>query len=233
MGLQRSDMVFGTAQYFFTRGWSEAFARHIRAVERELIYEWAIGLGRIHVQFSSKLDPGEARMTVSEARYSMESFEETGSELASPVVDLGVRSDVYIICGIKGLVNLKGRLKLSDLEKMQLMKPRLAVAHELGHLVLGHCIRRPYGLHVPYHFDVRQETEAYAYAVILVKLVADYLSKRADKLIDDPAAMAATAKELWPHFLEESKSNPGFVQGVVDMCQIEELLKAESLWQEL
>lgn len=175
-------------EYFFQRSLEEPLARHVRAVERWLIVESRIPLDRIYVEPDADLAVGDARLLI-----------------------VGGGSCVmtaYIVYGTKGrqVWTRDPGPTVRESEWHHRPCPRLAIAHELAHLALGHCFTdRPGELRPPdgNGFTEEQDWEASAYATKLLQLSSEYLDERHKLLVMTPKAMLRALKNTWPKFWKQ------------------------------
>lgn len=198
----RGDTIRACAREHFREGIGESFGRHVRAIERKLIYDQGLDLGRIHVMPTSRLPTGVARMFITAGEYERVSGDSPlfPGETTSSLV---IVKHVFIVVGTDGsppAIREKGR-ELGFFEHHLAPKARLALAHELGHLALGHVTDKASNLCVPYDLSSRGPAEAAAklYAVCLVMYSRTYVEHAAGtgKLLPTPTAIGAAVGELW------------------------------------
>lgn len=182
------------ARYFRDSMW-ESFGKHIRALEHFLIDDCETGLERIRVLLVDGMPPGTARMFVQHLGYAVRypgSHREVPARAVHLVVgcpDLGPKDPSY-------------GYSIEQTER-PFRDPlvRLAIAHHLAQLALGHCFDSEGNLVIASERNRELEAEARQYAVCLVRLAGEYMKDRllqqvASPQCNEPALRTAIAT-LW------------------------------------
>ena len=191
----------------FEAGLGESFARHIRALERMLI-DARTDVRRISVVEAPGLPSGFARMTMREQRYQARAWIPESEEWDSTERPVTVR-EIFILYGANGKTPAGATRPVGDTEEAEWhhrARGRLAIAHELAHLALGHCFHpRPTNdatalqpeLRLKENLTPEDEWSAYAYAVALLKLSSDYIDARGRLLVVTQEQTERELKTIW------------------------------------
>jgi hypothetical protein len=203
MGLVNSDLAnasekaIALANFYFQRGLEEPLARHIRALERRL-FEDGTGVVTIRTAPYRDVKAGKARLRISP--------------------NTGVRVPFRYALIAYGIDEAPGDGRepgptVEDSEWFHHAKPRLALAHEMGHIALGHCTGAgPKGeLAVPVNgFEKDQEWAACLYAAHLLWVCGKYVSERHKLLHPSVQAIEDTAAFCWPEFCSSGHFHDAF-----------------------
>lgn len=201
-GVVAHDQVAARAREVFRQALAESFGRHIRAIERRLIFDEGFDLARIHVISAENIPMGVARLVIAAAEYEKHS----GSELLFPGETTSSRvvaKHVFVAVGTEGMRRPQREVgrELENYEDYLAPKVRLALAHELGHLALGHFVGPDGQLRVPRDLSDRTDEEeaAILYAVALTCYSGRYLSTpaRREQLTPSREAVLEAAEEIW------------------------------------
>lgn len=167
--MELQDAKRFVARYFHD-GITESFARHIRALEKFLREEWKASLERINVLGLDTIPLGQARMMFHRVEH---------LRLAPPDQPAFVEKiNIFIFFGLDS-TRPSGRppdTSLREAERTLHIDARIALAHELAHLALGHFFNTKGELRIRRISD-KEETLAYAYAFCLAKVASDYLER--------------------------------------------------------
>lgn len=180
---------------YFHNGLGESFARHIRALERFLREDWKADLERINVLGIDSMPLGQARMIFKRDKYLRVFPPETPAALSQ-------KTSIFIFFGLERTPSTRDNpdTSLEGAERPLNLDARIALAHEIAHVALGHCFNTKGELRIPHRMTRKQEAIAYAYAYCLVKVVGDYLRSRSEVLITDARTLTDVLYDLYPDF---------------------------------
>lgn len=220
-GVVALDVALDVVRRAFRESLGESFGRHIRALERKLIYDEGHDVARIHVLASEDIPMGVARLVITRGHYERLGGDHVplpGEQFSNNVI----LKHVFIVVGTEGMalpLRERGRA-LECFEDHLHPRARLALAHELGHLALGHFVNAEGQLLVPRDLSDRKQEEdaAKLYAVALAMYSRNYMcdASHVAKLAPPVTDLAAAAAEIWGDEVERTTAVGAMIADVLE-----------------